>query len=354
MAHIDQVRSAPFSSILFADAGATADLADRAEPACFHDLNLDQVVSSLTSGREDYDLTPFFYTPLADRAAISYRHEVLRDLDRAPLLEHVESFARKMRLMRERIALADKLHYKYQKQRWYLDAVATYCEAATELAAELRAAELTSQGFLSLREYLAAYLSSPSFRSLLADTTQLRNDLDQVHYSLHIKGNHIRVRRYAGEPDYSADVDRTFAKFKQHADKDYRVRLSDWPDMNHVEAGVLDLVAKLYPETFLTLEAYCRRYQGFVDDTIGRLDREIQFYVAYLEYLRPIRAAGLKFCYPKMSSESKEVHAYETFDLALARKLSLEGAPVVTNDFQLNEPERILVGNRSGLASRCD
>ena len=34
------------------------------EPACFSDLHLDQVLASMTAGREDYDLKPFFYTPL--------------------------------------------------------------------------------------------------------------------------------------------------------------------------------------------------------------------------------------------------------------------------------------------------
>ena len=45
-----------------------------------------------------------------------------------------------------------------------------------------------------------------------------------------------------------------------------------------------------------------------------------------------------------MSGESKEVHAAETFDLALACKAGARGRKVVVaNDFRLNGPERILV-----------
>ena len=52
-----------FNGILF-DQPHSIDLDKPEEPACFGDLHLDQVLASMTAGREDYDLKPFFYTPL--------------------------------------------------------------------------------------------------------------------------------------------------------------------------------------------------------------------------------------------------------------------------------------------------
>ena len=60
-----------------------------------------------------------------------------RDLENKILFEHIKSFAQKMREMREHLAQADKLHYKYQKERWFLDAVEIYCDAINCLVHDL-------------------------------------------------------------------------------------------------------------------------------------------------------------------------------------------------------------------------
>jgi DNA mismatch repair ATPase MutS len=212
------------------------------------------------------------------------------------------------------------------------------------LAHDLTNADVRSRGFLAFRDYLTSYATSAGFTSLLAETEKLKEDLSGVRYCLHIKGQRIRVSRYDSETDYSADVEATFAKFKQGATRDYRANFSSaWPDMNHVEAGVLDLVAKLYPDIFLALDRYCERHRHYLDETVAAFDREVQFYVAYLEYLERFKPAGLNFCYPDVSSRSKEIHASEAFDLALADKLVREAASVVCNDFYLRGRERILV-----------
>jgi DNA mismatch repair ATPase MutS len=80
-----------------------------------------------------------------------------------------------------------------------------------------------------------------------------------------------------------------------------------------------------------------------VDPTIRQFDREVQFYVAYLEFIEPLKAAGLNFCYPAVSRTSKAIHAEQAFDVALANKLVHSGGRVVCNDFLLRDRERILV-----------
>jgi DNA mismatch repair protein MutS len=80
-----------------------------------------------------------------------------------------------------------------------------------------------------------------------------------------------------------------------------------------------------------------------MDRTIVTFDREVQFYVAYLEYCAPLKRAQLPFCYPLVSNKSKEVYDRDSFDIALARKLIGQKSAVVCNDFYLTGRERIMV-----------
>jgi DNA mismatch repair protein MutS len=333
----------PFRSILFDESETSTGIDGRKAPEFFPDLNLDQVVASITAGREEYNLKPFFHTPLSRVETINYRYDILRDLENQALFEHISSFGKKMRAMRGHLAQADKLHYKYQKERWFLEAADLYCDAVNCLNHDLTLADLRSRGFLVFREYLATYTKSDDFASLLSETQKLKADLSGVIYCLHIKGNRITVSRYGSEPDYSADVLQTFEKFKQGSVKEYRFDFSSDPAMNHVEAAVLELVARRYPDIFSSLGQYRHRHRDYLDATIGDYDREVQFYLACLEHIGSFKPAGLLFCYPTVTDRSKEVHGHEVFDLALANNLIRKRAPVVTNDFYLKEPERIIV-----------
>ncbi len=332
-----------FHSILFERTEDSIKKETLEAPVFFVDLNLDQIIDAITAGRQEYNLKPFFYTSLNDIDAITYRHEIMRDLEDKFLFEHIQSFARKMRVMREHLAQAEKLYYKYQKERWFVDAVEMYCDAVLCLVHDVSLVDVQSRGFLAFRAYLTDYANSGRFTSLLAETKRLQADLSAVKYCLLIKGNSIKVRKYESEIDYSADVEETFAKFKQGAVKDYRVKFRNWPDMDHVEAQILALVARLYPDIFLHLDDYCAKNGKYLDETLAIFDREIQFYVAYLEYIAIIKRAGLKFCYPHISDTYKEVYEYEGFDLALAYKLITEKSSVVRNDFYLKGKERIFV-----------
>jgi DNA mismatch repair protein MutS len=333
----------PFQGILFERPEGATGVDETAQPAFFTDLNLDQVLETMTAGRAEYELKPFFYRPLHEVAAVRYRHEVLRDLEKAEVLGAVKGFAQEMRRMRERLAQVEKLRYPLQKQAWFLDAVDTYCDATRTLETELAQRDVNSRGLDGFRQYLAAYVESERFVSLASETRALKEALAGVTYAVRIHGARVTVGNYEGEPDYSAEVEETFARFQQGAVKSYLVKLSDLADMNHVEAHILDGVARLNSDVFEPLAEYCAGHGEYLDPTIARFDREVQFYLAYLELIERMRLAGLPFCYPHASSRSKEIAAEDTFDLALANKLVPDGVPVVPNDFYLEGAERVFV-----------
>jgi hypothetical protein len=335
-----------FRSILFerpGDVPGPTPPTEPAEPQFFTDLNLGQVFSSLLSGRQQYDLAPFFLTPLHDESAVHYRHQVLRDLRYDSVRAVVVRYARATENMRQGLAQATRLHHPYQRQRWFLDAADTYGRAVAEFAAELQQAELSSEGMLGLREYLQTYVHSESYRQLTAEAGDLLDRLAAVRYCVHIRGTTVRVTRYDGEEDYGAKVEQTFAKFEQGAVKDYRMPLRSLAEMDQVETLILDYVAKLFPELFQDLDDFCRRQAEYADDIIAAFDREVQFYLAYLDYIRPLESVGLQFCYPAVSTTGKSTSADDAFDIALASKLAGDRKAVVRNSLHLDGPERAIV-----------
>ena len=312
-------------------------------PDCFGDLNLDQVITTITGGRDEYDLRPFFHAPLSDVGAITYRHEVFRDLEDQALRAHVEAFARGLRRMREQQLQAASLHDVRQRRRLLLDAAATYCAAVSELARALARSEPRSRGLRELTAYLARYVGSAGFTEVCAEAAHVRQALDAVTYRLVLHQDRFSVQRATDDADDGSAIERTFAKFGQRQTRLRTTKLPDDLAMNPIESAILERVARLHPDVFGALEAFALRHDDYLDATVAAFDREVQFYLAYLDYVRRFEAAGLHFCYPVVSPVDKTVGVRACFDPALAHRLLANRMSVVCNDIALRAQERIFV-----------
>jgi hypothetical protein len=333
----------PFESILFLHPEKYADVHEAAEPECFPDLNLDQVVASAVSGREEYRLEGHFHTMLASVDEVAYRHEIVRDLGLAPPSALLREFAQAMHAMRELLAQADKLHFSLQKQSLFLMAAGTCCRAVSALADGLVRVDLGSRGMKAFRAYLRDYVASDRFSSLGATVETLERDLAAIRYCVFIDGGSFKVHKYRGEADYSAEIEKTFAKFRQGDVKDYRSKLQDYLSMSFVEEKILEFVSRLWPQVFARLARFfAAGKDAFLDRKIALFDRQIQFYLAWLDHIDRLKAGGLSFCLPAVSDSDKAVEADDAFDVALAAKLA-QKARIVCNDFALFGKERILV-----------
>jgi DNA mismatch repair protein MutS len=310
------------------------------------DLNLDQVFAAVNVGHEQLDLLSIFYTPLSDLDDVAYRHEVLADLEHAPMLAAVRTFGRAMQQMREILATARSLRNRWQRERHFVDAVLAYCDAVSALASTLSSLGPRSRGMRAFTEYICAYQSSAEFTALVDEAGNVITALGGLRYTLHIRGTRVTVSNFGGEPNYAQEVEAAFAKFTQDPVTDYTARLRNPVDMNRVEAQVLELVARLNPGPFGAMHKYFEDHQAFVNPAVATFDRDSQFYLAYLYYIEPLRIAGLPFCYPHLSQTPQRTWANDAFDLALATKIAWAGSStskIVSNDFELGPAERILV-----------
>jgi DNA mismatch repair ATPase MutS len=312
------------------------------QPEFFPDLNLDQVIKSIGERKKDYNLETIFYTSLRNNSEVSFRQNVFRDLQNENILNIITIFSENMKKINKYLSEMNDL-YMYQKERCLLDSVEVYFAAVEKLTTDLEKESPESDGLANFAEYILTYTHSERFLKLKDETVDLRTKLDAVKFTMTIKNEKITVSKYCGEEDYSAEIRESFKKFSDNSSKVKPVMIPQSYGMNHVEAAILELVAKIYPETFQNLLEYYKRNIDFMDPTIKKFQRDIQFYLAYLEHISWLKVTGLQFCMPTTSEESKNVYCNNGFDIGLAEKLAKEKKKVVTNDFELNDDERIIV-----------
>jgi energy-coupling factor transporter ATP-binding protein EcfA2 len=346
------------NSILFIDPEDQIKARNAEMPNHFVDLNLDQIINEIIFSFAEYDLEKYFYFPLSSIDSIYFRHEVFKDIENESIYENVILFTMQMQNVRKYLKLVEKLYYQNQKKIWFLYVAELYCNSVKKLEEYLSKAPIKSRGFLGFYEFLKKYASNSYFISLEDESKALVEDLSNVRYRIIIKDNSFTVQNYEEGIDYSAEIEATFAKFKQGAVKDYLVKYNSVSeDMNHIEAQILDFVAQLNSSLFSRLDNFFTKFNNFIDETISTFDREIHFYISYLQYINKIKFnepnqtnGKLQFCYPIISNSSKEIYDYDGFDLALAQKLKGlsekqvgNDKSIVCNDFFLKDKERIIV-----------
>lgn len=336
-----------FYSILFPTQEQHGEPRQTDAPACFKDLNLEQIFAPILKAKKEFELESFFHTTLHDPNVIIYRQDVLRELENDELRDLFTGFSktiydlgRYMVSIRTSLASASSYDNNYLVRGRMLDYADRYCLTVSALSEGLSQLTLRSAGLGAFAEYLSAYCESEGYTGLRSHVKRLRDELSTVEYCMLIKNGTIRVRKYEEQADHSKQILASFEKFRQGDVKNYRQKLPEEPYAAHVEAAVLSMVADLYKDIFADLNNFCSKYFHFDDETILRFSREIQFYLAWLDYVRPLRGAGLPFNYPKLCDSADNLYDWEGFDLALA---AMAREKTVTNDFMLNAPERTIV-----------
>jgi len=323
------------------------------EPEYFHDLFLDQIFSPLIKMKPYLTLGDLYYNKPKHREVSEYRQEVAKELDdNAALRELFAEFSDNVldvAIKLENIAKLLTAEYKHE-ERWkggYLTrgeliaAAEKYVKTIAKASEFLADKEFTSEGLSSFKEYIAIFASGPAYTAFAERVLNLRDGLSKVRYNMRIRNTTIRVRKFEDEVDKGEEILNLFKKFEQGDEKVYQNTLSQGAIEPHIENEVIEMVARNYSALFNDLDRFCAEYLAFTDETLKRFAREIQFYLLWNDFLAPMRESGLKFCYPRLVAGQEKVYAKSCFDVALGMRLRRAG--IVTNDFELNYPERVIV-----------
>ncbi|MHB1440062.1 MAG: MutS-related protein [Cuniculiplasma sp.] len=328
-----------FNSILWPD-GQKGNLAEK-DPEFFVDLNIDQIINGVIEGYGDYDLRPVFGTMPKNIHTVRYRQEVFKDLQNPDNIAFLKGFSSKMKGVNMRLFRIEEL-YEYQKQGWFLEAALLYFDALRDLSEKLKHAELNSEGLRSFRDYIQTYVDSSVYREASEEAMKVKANLSAITYEMSIGSARISVRKDRGRENYNEIIREAFIKFKENRKQVGKRQHFSESTMNHVEFGVLELIARLFPEEFRALISFHKIHSGFIDPVVAEIYRELQFYISYLEYISPLMKEDLEFCIPEMGNE-RDLYCLSSFDLALAHKLTSSGSRVITNDFNLSGGENTIV-----------
>lgn len=318
------------------------ELREEGVPACFPDLHLDELEGLVLAPQGGWGLEAYFRRPPALEEEVVYRQRVAQELEEPAGAAPLRAYLRAMEKVHALLQLAAKARHPWQKALYHLQGAQAYLEAVEALGRAWGVAPPRSSGLKAYAAYLEAYLRGPGFRELREEARESLEQLSGVRYVLHVHEGRLTVRVHQGEADYGKRVVETFRPFLSPALAHlWEPELPQGPWLNHVEEWLLDHLALLFPEAFAQLRAFHEGHRDFLDPVLGRLQREARFLLAYLDFVAPLRAAGLPFTYPEPAGKPP-FFVQEAFDLVLAARLVAEGKRPVPNGFRL-DGERILV-----------
>ena len=341
-----------FESILYAGSGAPR--LSEEPPGCFEDLGLDAVVSSIARRLHGAELVRrLWYTPPAEIEDARYRQEVFADLEEPRVLAALKRFEEELSGVLSALEYAEEYTSGRQREGIFLGAALSYIKAVNELLEFLRELPIQSRGLLGLRRYLENYTSSEKYRRLRDEAEDTASSLSSLRFCIDIKGGTITVYERCEGEDYTSFLEKLFERFSDEdeeggGDAEPSWRLEYY--RGHVEAAILELAARIHREPFSRLSRFYRENKGFIDPVIHRIYEELEFYLSYLDYISPLRRAGLPFTLPRLRPGEGEDYCIDCFDLGLASRLVAEGRRPVTNSFRMGPGEKIIVvtGPNSG------
>jgi len=327
-----------FKSIIYNDSANSRKL--NSNNSILDDFSLRDIFKGIIGSVKNDDLDDFLSRPLDNLDNILYRQEVFKDLEIPQIRTTMTQFVKRSSQILYNIDALNDFD-DLQRERWLLDSVSLYCKSLIDLLNNMSKFSMKSRGFSGLSGYLDNYIKSDEFKSLLKETDDLETGLSAIKYLMNIKGVKITVRKDRDSDDYASEVHEAFSRF---LDKDEIIQTHDYPPgVGHVEAAIVELVSKFYPELFSKLKEFYKKRLNFMDETISKFMHEIVFYLKYLDYIKPLEESGLHFCIPEIKDGPDKVYCMEFFDLALAAKLKNRNEIPVTNDIIVNRDSSMVI-----------
>lgn len=315
---------------------------ERAFPAFYSDLNLDQVIERIRLEWGEEVTALYHYFP-ADGACEDYRREVFRDVKGNGLYGILCGFCGEMKARREAMVQKEAVKSALQKAVWHVREVKLYCDAFRNLAARLWGLPLESGGMQAFREYLEGYLAGEGFLGMQEQAERLTGQMEELRLVLTYESDRIIIVQGEAPGSYDDFLKECFPGHKKRLVSPFGTE----PELADLEAELLKAFRKRNPELFLESERFFGEYGNYADAVLVRFASEIGFYLSFYCFEQKMQERGFSFAVPQaLESSREEMYARGLYDLALA----CAGRDVVANDtvFRRDEKFYILTGPNQG------
>ncbi len=308
---------------------------------CLSDLHLNDVIEAVTSRTDSFQRS-VWYTPCTDVAVIDYRQAVVAELLQPDFRRIAKAFVEGMAHARQSVNAANTLPYPLPADLGRAEAIARFVTMASETTEHLVGLDPQSAGLREMTASLVDYTRGQGFRDLAAGIADVLNDLHGLEFELGTQSGTVWVGPVPDRQRWVEAIRTTFDRFRTGASPAVPKPQRPQRYMNHVEANILGLVARLFPEQLDRLRAFVATHADFLPAPLEDLAQELRFYLDYLGEADRLDREGVRFCLPRLQSEAAgPVRIVGMVDLALALGAKATREPLVPNDLVMSPSERV-------------
>lgn len=305
----------------------------------FKDLNLDDIINEVARYAKLFDIKKYFYIPLSTKDEVLYRHEVFKDLENTELFDLLNLFSYTLTRKLKDIEESNKVKYDVYKKIKLKQKIEEYLEILNTFLEKISSISYSSRALKNMVAYIDSYLKSEEVLFVINDMNIINEEMKNVHYRLYFHDGTIKMAKNDDVELVNDKIDPVLEKYEVDNPIDFSKYYGTIP--THFLGQIYSELSKYYPKEFKHLELFSKHFNGFLDKTIISFSNDIQFYIAYMEMQKRIKTMGLSFSYPEITEKNACVR--DGYDLALAISFFIKDRRIVTNDFEYNDNESIIV-----------
>lgn len=322
-----------FKSILYADENVNAVVTP---PAFFQDLQLDYLLEHIENSAKGYDIKPYYYTLPNSASLVKYRQQICKDLSDTTLSGCVQDFCRTLQKSSNSYALSEESEGVVQSATYHLQAATLYWQALLAFREKLTTCTLTSDGFISLKQYIDEHICELRNKDFEDAINRANSFFSQMRFQLTIEEDRITITEEETSPNDSLQgLAKALGEYGDSSEAYLYEIFPNALEPSYLEGTLINILKKSKPDIFKEISSFHKAYAIFYSNALLQFCKEVQFYISFLDFKAKTENMGYALCIPNISTDwaNTTFHGTGIYDLALVWKHTHSNYTVVSNDF---------------------